>query len=191
MSAILLDPPAAEPVTLAEAKEFLRLSHDDDDATVAALIAAARGQVEARTRRALITQGWRLTRDVWPASGAIPILPVPLQAVTAVDVYGADGLLRMLDVDAFAVDAAAAPALLQFAKAAPPAPGRPYGGIEIDIVAGYGDEADAVPQPLRQAVRLLVAHWYENRRIVAASGETAQLPASVAALIAPFRVLSL
>jgi hypothetical protein len=37
----------------------------------------------------------------------------------------------------------------------------------------------------------LVAHWYENRRIIASSGEVASLPASVSALIAPFRVLSL
>jgi uncharacterized phiE125 gp8 family phage protein len=38
---------------------------------------------------------------------------------------------------------------------------------------------------------LLVAHWYENRGIVMASGEAAVMPQSVAALIAPYRVLGL
>jgi uncharacterized phiE125 gp8 family phage protein len=47
MSAILLVPPSAEPWSVAEAKDFLRIEHDDDDAVIAALIAAARGHVEA------------------------------------------------------------------------------------------------------------------------------------------------
>ena len=48
-----------------------------------------------------------------------------------------------------------------------------------------------MPEPLRHAIRLLVAHWYENRGIVAGGGEVAVLPQSVAALIAPYRVLAL
>jgi len=69
MPSILLAGPAAEPVTLAEAKQFLRVEHDDDDDIIAALIAGSRIHVETQTRRALITQSWRLTRDVWPAAG--------------------------------------------------------------------------------------------------------------------------
>lgn len=191
MSAILLTPPALEPVTLADAKHFLRIDHDDDDDVIAALIAAARVHVEAKTRRALITQTWRLTRDVWPTAGMLPILPVPLRDITAIGVYRDDGMLQMLDVDSFHVDAVSAPAILAFERGALPVPGRMSGGIEIDIEVGYGDEPDDVPAPLRQAIRLLVAHWYENRRLVAASGEVATMPASVSSLIAPFRVLSL
>ena len=56
MSTILLVGPAVEPVTLAEAKSYLRVQHDDDDDVIAALIAGARVHVEAQTRRALITQ---------------------------------------------------------------------------------------------------------------------------------------
>ena len=48
-----------------------------------------------------------------------------------------------------------------------------------------------VPEPLRQAIRLLVAHWYENRGLVATGTTIAVLPATVAALIAPYRMLSL
>jgi uncharacterized phiE125 gp8 family phage protein len=70
-----------------------------------------------------------------------------------------------------------------------PSPGRSTAGIELDVTAGYGDTAVDIPEPLRQAIRLLLAHWYENRAIVA-EGSTA-LPASVEALIAPYRVLSL
>jgi uncharacterized phiE125 gp8 family phage protein len=191
MAAILLTPPALEPVSLADAKLFLRVEHDDDDDVIAALIAAARVQVEAQTRRALIDQTWRLTRDVWPAGGRLPVLPVPLQEVTAIRVFDADGVPHPLAVEDFDIDTVSAPAVLAFARGAPRAPGRLAAGIEIDIAAGYGDGLEDVPQPLRQAIRMLVAHWYENRGVIAATGEVAAMPASVASLIAPFRVLSL
>jgi uncharacterized phiE125 gp8 family phage protein len=97
----------------------------------------------------------------------------------------------VLDVDDFAIDTVSAPAVLAFARGAPRAPGKLAAGIEIDIAAGYGDDADDVPAPLCQAIRMLVAHWYENRGVIAASGEVAAMPQSVSSLIAPFRVLSL
>ena len=48
-----------------------------------------------------------------------------------------------------------------------------------------------MPEPLRLAIRLLTAHWYENRGLIALGHEVAVLPQTVAALIAPYRVLSL
>lgn len=191
MPSILLTPPAGEPVSLADMKAFLRVEYDADDEVIASLIASARLHIEAQTRRALLMQVWRLTRDVWPAGGIVPLLPVPLIEVEAVRVFRADGGADAIDPEIFALDKVSAPARLGFTPGALPAPGRAFAGIEFDIVAGYGEEADAVPAPLRQAIRLLVAHWHENRALVAASGEVASVPASVAALIAPFRVLSL
>jgi uncharacterized phiE125 gp8 family phage protein len=191
MSAILLTPPAFEPVPLADMKLFLRIEHDDDDDVIAALIAAARVHVEAQTRRALLAQSWRLVRDVWPASGRLPLLPVPLMAVTAIRIFDADGVPHLLDVGDFSIDMVSAPAVLAFARGAPLAPGKLAAGIEIDMSAGYGEEHEDVPAPLRQAVRMLAAHWYENRGVIAAGGEVASMPGSVSTLIAPFRVLSL
>jgi len=191
MSSILLAPPAVEPVTLADAKAFLRVAHDDDDDAIATLIAAARGHIEAQTRRALISQRWRLVRDAWPAGGHIAALPVPLVAIAAARVLDEDGAPQAIDLDAFTMDAAAAPAIIAFAPWSLAAPGRRTGGIEIDIDAGYGEEPGDVPEPLRQAIRLLTAHWYENRGLIAVGHAVAVLPVTVAALIAPYRVLSL
>ena len=60
MPAILLTPPVAEPLSLEDAKLFLRVEHDADDERIASLIAAARGEIELATRRVLMTQTWRL-----------------------------------------------------------------------------------------------------------------------------------
>jgi uncharacterized phiE125 gp8 family phage protein len=191
MPSILLAGPALEPITLAEAKQFVRVEHDDDDDVITALIAGARIHVETQTRRALITQSWRLTRDVWPAAGCVALLPAPVRTLDAVRVYKSDGTTLALDLAGFTLDKSDAPARLLLTNSVPPAPERPAAGIEIDITSGYGDAGEHVPEPLRQAIRLLVAHWYENRGLIAVGNEVALLPQSVAALIAPYRVLSL
>lgn len=190
MASILLAGPELEPITLDDAKQFLRVEHDDDDDLIASLIAGARIHIETQTRRALIGQRWRLTRDTWPATGCVALLPVPVQTLDAVRVHELDGTWFAPDLSGFTVDKSSAPARLAFVHGAPPEPRWPVAGIEIDITCGYGDAED-VPEPLGQAIRMLVAHWYENRAIVAAADKVLVLPQSAAALIAPYRVLSL
>jgi len=186
MSSILLTAPAVEPLSLAEAKAFLRVEHNDDDDVIGALIASARIHVEAQTRRALVTQSWRLTLDAWPADGRLAVRPAPLIALTAARVYDESDNAGALDLQAFVVDTAGSQ--LAFAPWALAQPGRAVAGIELDVSVGYGDAVSAVPEPLRHAVRLLTAHWYENRGI---TGSGSVLPTTVAALIAPYRMLSL
>ena len=189
MPSILLTPPTAEPLSLAEAKAFLRVEHDDDDDVIAALIAGARIQVEAQTRRALITQTWRLVRDCWPQDGRIEVRPAPLRSLTAARVYDRDNNPLELDVDGFVADSAGSQ--LIFAPWILPQPTRLGAGIELDVVVGYGNAATDVPEALRHAIRILVAHWYENRGVVAVGDTVALLPATVPALIAPYRMVAL
>lgn len=191
MSSILLSGPAVEPVTLDEAKSCLRVETADDDATIAALIAGARVHIETQTRRALITQTWRLIRDAWPAGGRIAVLPAPLRTLLAARIYDGDGNAQAIDPQSFVIDTISAPGLLSFAPWSVPQPGRDHAGIELDVSVGYGDAAADVPEPLKLAIRLLVAHWYENRGVVTPGASLAVLPANVAALIAPYRVRSL
>lgn len=188
MSSILLSAPAAEPLSLAEAKAFMRVEHADDDDVIGALIAASRIHIEAQTRRALMTQSWRITLDAWPADGRLPIRPAPLRELTSVRVYDSGGVAHAVDGQSFVVDTSAS--TLVFAPWALPSPGRLAAGIEVDVVVGYGDAAADVPEPLRQAIRLLIAHWYENRGL-AAVGTVTILPTTIAALIAPYRMLAL
>ncbi|MDK9697792.1 MAG: head-tail connector protein [Siculibacillus sp.] len=190
MSAILIDPPAIEPVTLAEAKAHLRLTGSDDDDYVAAMITAARIQVESATRRVLIDQTWRIYRDDWPSDGHVAIPIAPVKSIAAVTVYDADGEPTELAPTDRLLDVASQPARLVFTGAAPH-PGRAVNGIEIDVVAGYGPSGLEVPQPLRLAVMTLVARWYEDREGLAYGIVPSRVAAAFEALVAPFRVMRL
>lgn len=187
MAAILIEPPADEPLSLAEAKNYLRVSHDADDALIQSMITAARLQVETRTRRALLTQTWRIVLDRWPATGEILSPVSPLRDVVAARVRDEAGDALALDIDCFITKAASVPGTIVFDAGRVIQPVRRAAGIEIDIEAGYGLAGD-VPAPLVQAVRLLLARAYEYRGEERGSDP---MPNGVTELIAPYRVVSL
>lgn len=187
MAAILIEPPESEPLSLFEAKNYLRVAHEADDALISSMIAAARIQVEARTRRALITQTWRILLDRWPSSGVIASPVSPLREVIAARVRNRAGEAQEIDVDIFLANGASSPGLIAFDAGRVLHPEQSVAGIEIDIEAGYGAASD-VPAPLIQAVRLLLARAYEYR---GENGRTEIFPDGIAALIAPYRVVSL
>jgi len=76
--AITTTPPAVEPLTLAAAKQFLRIDADltSFDIEVGAAIAGARGEVEDFTGSRLITQEVSLQADRWEDLAHLPIGPV-------------------------------------------------------------------------------------------------------------------
>jgi uncharacterized phiE125 gp8 family phage protein len=189
MAAYLLTPPAIEPWTLAEAKAFLRVETDDDDAVVASLIAAARSQVEALTRKVMLAQTWRVVLDEWPRDGRIRAGVAPVTDVIAARVFDSDGNSADIDLERFLCGTM--PGIIVVPMWSMPVPGRTRAGIEIDVAAGFGAAADDVPQLLRNAVRTLAAHWYDNRGLVAIGGSVAMLPGSVSAMIASYRTLYL
>jgi uncharacterized phiE125 gp8 family phage protein len=189
MATILLTPPEAEPLSVSDAKAYLRVETDDDDVLIASLIAAARSHVEALGRCALLTQTWRLVLDSWPPDGRIRPKLAPLSAIVAARVYDEAGTAHAVDVENFVPDAAQG--VIAVRPCSLPQPGRVTAGIEIDVVAGFGDASSDVLPALMQALRMLVAHWYDNRGLIAIGASIAVMPPSVNALIASHRVLSL
>ncbi len=186
MPSILLTGPAIEPWSVAEAKSYLRAENDDDDTVIASLISAARNQVEALTRCALIAQTWRFVRDQWPPDGRIKLGRGPLRSLTAARVYDSASNASAVDAGMFVLDKAGG--VIASPSWALPVPGRASAGIELDVEIGFGTAATDVPDVLRHAIRTLVAHWYENRGLIAIGQTVAMMPASVNAMIASYRV---
>lgn len=58
--------PAAEPISLPEAKKHLRVDFPDDDDLILGLISSARFDAENKCNRVLVTQQWELVLDGFP-----------------------------------------------------------------------------------------------------------------------------
>ncbi len=184
MSLILTSPPATEPVSLAEAKAHLRITHTDDDTYISTLIIAARRLVEARTGLRLLQQGWSLFLDTWPCGGMIDVPLAPLIAIDDIIIYGDLDTPATLDHAHYFLDAASRPPRVVFREGRVPAqPGRQANGIEVKLQAGFGAAATAVPQELKQAVLLITAHWFSRR----GEGDDGVLPMAILELLAPYR----
>jgi uncharacterized phiE125 gp8 family phage protein len=190
MALVMTSAPALEPVTVAEAKAHLRVDSAAEDALIASLILTARLHIETALGLALITQGWRLSLDRWPEAREVELPLRPLQAVEEVRIIGADGEATVIAASQYLVDVGSSPPRL-VRRNALPAPGPAVNGIEIDLIAGYGDEASDVPATIRQALLLLVAHWHEHRHPIDVGAADTAVPAAVSELLMPFRVARL
>jgi len=187
----LVTGPAAEPLSTADAKAHLRVDSSDENAYIDALVIAARNYVERATNRALITQTWKLTLDRFPCKH-VPILlkRSPLQSVSSIVYIDGDGAEQTWSSGEYVVDAASTPGRV--------GPGPDYEGPDaqldrfaactITFIAGYGASSASIPAPLIHAIRMLVAHWFENREDVITGTIVSRVRMAVEALMAAYAV---
>jgi uncharacterized phiE125 gp8 family phage protein len=188
MALVLTSGPPLEPVTVAEAKAHLRVDGTDEDTLIASLILTSRLHLETALGLALITQSWRLLLDRWPPAKDLEMPLRPLQSIEEVRVLPADGDPTVIDAANYLADAASVPPRLVRTGVIWPQPGRVANGVEIDFTAGYGAAPEDVPAPLRQALLLLIAHWYENREPIAVGSPETIVPGPVSELLQPYRL---
>ncbi len=184
MSLILITPPAIEPVSLADAKSHLRISHTDDDAYITRIITAARRQIEQRLDTGLIQQTWSYFINRWPDCRAITLPLSPVIAVTDVITYSDDDAAATLDPAHYYIDRRSKPPLLALRNDRPaPSAGRRFAGIEVKMTVGYGATAASVPDDIRQALLLSITAWFADR----GENQSGFLPLMARELIAPYR----
>lgn len=200
MSLSLVTPPAAEPISTADALNHLRLPQDAVDAPlVTSLIVAAREYAEAITSRQLLTATWSTTFDGFPSRRMPLPLPLPpLQptgvVVTYIDVSGAP---QTWASNQYVVDAPQGPHAVE-GRLYPiwgvdwPVTGWRQDPVKVQFAAGYGDAGSSVPTAIKQAMLLAIGAWYENREdvIVGVRITAVPLPLAVDALLAPFTRLT-
>lgn len=191
----LVTPPAEEPVSLAELKDWLRQEGSGDNPLIAALGVAARRACEQLLGRQLVTATWRLTLPGFPWPGgwahlAAPLIhpdphtirlpKAPLQSVTSVQYYDMANALQALASTVYDVDAAQDPGRITLGQAQvwPVTRLRPD-AVRVTFVAGHGAAA-AVPETTKLAIKMLAAFWYEHR---GESAEARPVPQAVRALL--------
>lgn len=168
---VRISEPAAEPVTLAEAKLYLHMDSNTEDALIVDLILAARIAAEEYLSQSLITQSWKLAfDDAAPECLGLPRGPV--QSVTQVKSIDKTGVETVISSSVYHLNAARNTLLFD---------AQVQGfRVEIEYGAGYGDAA-AVPQAIKQGMLAHIAALYENR------GEGGSLPVAALMLYQPFR----
>ncbi|MGB9826601.1 MAG: head-tail connector protein [Desulfofundulus sp.] len=163
---VLITPPVAEPISLAEAKAHLRVDIIDDDNLITALITAAREYCEGFQNRAYITQTWQLWLDAWPEDSEIRIPRPPLQAVNSIKYYSADNAEYVLPPSDYIVDKVGEPGriVLAYGKSWPSITLRPANAVCVEFKAGYGDDAGKVPQKVKDAMIIHIKLHYDDYR---------------------------
>ncbi|WP_162651826.1 head-tail connector protein [Lentilitoribacter sp. Alg239-R112] len=180
MILILSQPPMAEPVTLPEFKNHLRIDHALEDTLLSSLISTAREYLEKRTGLALMDQEWRLCLDEWPEDRCIQIQKSPIRSIDEVQQFGIDGQPNIVAQNNMLLDGKSSPARLFVGPQL--SPEQMMNGIEITFTAGY-TSASEVPDALKRAILIHAACLYEFRGVVAPDMQPAAVPNGYDALI--------
>jgi uncharacterized phiE125 gp8 family phage protein len=196
-------PPATEPIPVDLARRHCRIDADYDDDLLAMYVTGARLEAEAYLNRALFTQHLQFAITWAPPPTATPLVPqslivfplnwpplvkrpielprAPCQSVEQIT-WGPLGDMQVADPEDYDLNLAVDPGYVAVKPQL--LPRIPQQSMLIDYTAGY-DDADpaAVPMPIRQAILVGTAHYYENRGDV-----PAEMPAAFYRLLDPFRL---
>jgi len=201
----MTQPPDDLPVSLEDMRLYLRVDHSADDTLIASLIRTAASLCETYTGLALIERAYTLTVDSWPGAGtrgwwdgvrdgarintrAPMTLPMPpLRAVQEIRIYNGYDSYATLAAAHYIADTTGLPGRIVLKDSAAVTPDIQTAGIKIDFTAGYGTLPEHIPAAIAQAVKLIVAHLYQNR-----GDESVALDRSGAqTLLQPFRMMRL
>jgi uncharacterized phiE125 gp8 family phage protein len=175
---IRITAPASEPITLAQAKTYLRVDVTTEDTVITDMIVAARMTAENWLRRSLINQVWKLAYDdLLPQTVYLPMGPV--NSVTSVTVINRDASTQTVNSTSYYLNAAKTALMFDSTPS----------GFRIEIIynSGYGSDASGVPAPIRQGMLSHIASMYESR----GEQEQSAIPEQTLNLYAPFREVML
>lgn len=166
MGLSLVTAPASEPVSVAEAKSHMGVTISADDTKIGLFITAARQYAEGQTRRAFIEQTWDYTLSKFPV-GEIELPLKPVTSVSYVQYVDSTGATQSFAETSTSPETPKwtlttdGPRALVFPNYSLSWPDtRTHGNaVTVRFVAGYA----TVPEDIKQALFLIVAHWYENR----------------------------
>ena len=194
MQLTLLERPNQEIITLAEAKNYLRINQDCDDSLIETMIAATREAMESILQKSLLKQKWMYKimacdlhkfvvaekKFIGLRNGSL-VIPLPKPPVISIDKIRANyrnGVQKNIAEyddkigDCFCV------------KFSLDQLGAKLDNIEIIYYAGIVEDAENIPYQLKLSNLMLVANAYKNRFSYDSSDF---MPASIEKMLSPFR----
>lgn len=189
MSLKLITAPTVEPVTAAEILPRLGISSGDiGTPDIEAAITGARTWAEQFCNRAFITQTWEKALDVFP--DAIELPRPPTLSIVSVKYLDANGVEQLLANTEYLLDDYSQPGWLTLAygKSWPDTYGVPN-AVKVRYTAGYGAAA-AVPQPIKNAIVLIVGQALRGQPGLENNLYPASIPNAAKELLQPYRIIS-
>lgn len=173
----VVTPPTTEPVTIAEAKTQLNIAASDDshDTELASLIAAAREEWERDTSIALITR--TLEHRLPKFLQVIQLSVRPVITISSVKYIDGNGVEQTVSAADYYLDGDQVRFLDTFVK--PTIQDRSE-AVRVTYTAGYGTSSSACPELDRMAIKLSLAHRFEDRDMIWPAGERKAYEALVA-----------
>lgn len=176
---------AAIPVSISDLKAYLRIDGNEENNLLDSLIRSAVDWVENYTRRALITQAWQVELSRFPNRDHVKLPWPPLQSVAPIVYTDFDNVSE--EFEDITADLNKNTVVLNYGCTWPAVTLAPVDAVVIEFVCGYGDDAKDVPAAIRNAIKLLAAHLYENREPVVVGLTTSRIPFTIEALLGPYR----
>ena len=173
---VIITPPSVEPITLTQAKLWLKRDDDTtDDSLITTLIGAAREYCEEVLGHVLLEQTLEYVLDYFPGENIIPIpFACPLQSVTWIKYKDSDGVETTWPTTEYVVDTDSQPGRVALAhsKSYPSFTPYPLNAVRIRCVAGVANTSPTVAfsSNLQLAMQLYITDAYANR----GDGENAQ-----------------
>jgi uncharacterized phiE125 gp8 family phage protein len=195
--------PAVEPLTVEEAKVQCEIDADitDRDELLARYIKAAREHAEEYTRRTFVESTWRLTAKAWPydlvedycGDYGIVLPKGPILGIVEISYLNSEGTRTYLTTDDWLLEEDEPPRILPAYNTTWPSARYVSGSIEITYRAGYpsaGSPVDAenVPAMAKQAIAMLVAHWFNQAREATAPVMLHEVPHGFYDTLQPLRI---
>lgn len=160
----------------------LRAGNTSFDTMLSNWAKSAMDFAETWTGRSLLTRTLRQSWDSIPSEGCpLRLAFPPLVAVTSIE-YLVDDAWSTFSNLSYRVDTDAEPGLviLKSGEAWPTVDdGRGGSVLRATFDSGFGAQATDVPQLIRDACLLLVAHWFENREATTTQQAASFQPAPV------------
>ena len=189
MAITVFTAPTVEPLSTAEAKSHLRVTSSDDDTLIDSYVKSARDIFQDVSHRALLTQTLEYSFECWPSGRVLELPRPPLQSVTSVAYTDTDGNSQTLAATEYAVDTRAIVGRIVLGKDKTwPSLDDIANAVVVKYKAGYGAAATDVPPTILQAIRFLVAQFYEVREPVVVGSMASEIPETWQRVLWPHRV---
>lgn len=159
--------PVAEPVSLAEAKAWLRIDTADEDSLIGDLVTAAIRVCQQQTGKQFINATYVYRTRKFPGVADRLTLPnPPLSSVTSIQYVDTGGTTQTLNSSLYTVVAGtewqAGYVIPIYSEQWPSLQGQDLDVI-VTYVSGFGAAAANVPDAIRTQILMMVAEMYESR----------------------------